>query len=113
MRHIYDKGETFLKDFERVVNDARRNQPSLVVVPTEREVKTFESNFKSMLDGEPVFCCSFADYYDGSWMMLKPRPKHIYGFRNDDIWRNVSADAIVEYVTSKGSKKFKKEEETS
>lgn len=113
MRHIYDTGETFLKDFERVVNDAKKKQPSLIVVPTEREVKTFDKNFKNMLDGESVFCCSFADYYDGSWLINKPRPKHIYGFRSDDIWRNVSAGADVEYITSRGNKKFKKEEKTS
>lgn len=108
MRHKWDVGN-MVEDMRKVVDDAKSMQPSLIVVPTEREVRVFDRNFKSDLDGQSVFCCCFADYYDGSWMMLKPRPKHIFAFRKDDIWKNISADAIVEYGTSI-SNKSKKEE---
>lgn len=99
MKHKWDKGK-MVEDLKRAVEDARGMQPALIVVPTVREVKTFERNFKESVKDEQIFCCSFSEYYDGSWLMLKPRPKHIIAFRKDDIWKNLSADAVVEYGTS-------------
>ena len=112
MKHKWDKG-SMIEDLKKVTEDAKKMQPALIVVPTERELRTFEKHCKGNIDGESVFCCSFSDYFDGSWMMLKPRPKHIIAFRKDDIWKNLSADAIVEYGTSIGYKEFKKEEITN
>ncbi len=110
MKHKWDRGN-MVEDLKNVVESAKAMQPCLIVLPTEREVRTFERNCKDSIDGMSVFYCSFSDYYDGSWMMFKPRPKHIIAFRKDDIWKNLSADAIVEYGTCIGRKEFKKEEE--
>lgn len=112
MRIRFDDGK-FIDDMEKVVKDALNRQPSLIVVPTEREVNTFERNFKDLVDGQHVWCCSFADYYNGSWRMINPAPKHIYGFRNDDIWNTFASGVTVEYVTVKGYKKRVKEEDTN
>lgn len=110
MRLRFDKG-SFVDDLKGIIEDARKNTPSLVVVPTEREVKTFERTYKDSLDGEFVWVCSFADYYSGQWMMAAPRPKHIYILRTDDIMRNLSADGDIEYMTVVGKKRYFKKEE--
>lgn len=110
MRHKFDKGD-FLEDLRIVVKDAIKMEPSLIVVPTERDVRTFERNFKDSVNGHSVFCCDFRHYYDGSWIALKPRPKKIFGFRYMDVIKNISADADVVYVTSVGRPMQKEERE--
>lgn len=111
MRHKFDKGN-FIEDLISTVNDAKKNTPSLVVVPTEREVRTFERIFADDDTCNHVFCCTFADYYDANWLMIKPRPVHHYIFRVDDIMNNLSANAVVEYSTSVSKRRpMKKEEE--
>ena len=115
MRLKFDSGDDFITDLKEVVNDAIENQPALIVVPTEREVKTFERNFKDDLDDKFVWCCSFSDFYNATWMSTSPRPKFIYIFRIDDALNKLSADASIKYATVKGFKRReeKKEEETS
>lgn len=112
MRHKFNNGN-FVEDLEVTLNDALTRGPALIVVPTEREVRTFERRFAEAIEGKNVWCCSFTDYYHGAWMSISPRPMHIYIFRIDDIIRNLSADAYVEYMTSIGKKNYKKEEETN
>ena len=113
MRVKFDDGK-FVEDLKRVVDDALNRQPALIVVPTEREVNTFERNFKNYVDGHNVWCCSASDYHNGVWRVkFAPAPKHIYGFRDDDIWNLYACDARVEYVTTKSYKKRVKEEETN
>ena len=112
MRIKFDEGN-FISDLRETIEDAKAKQPALIVVATEREVKTFERHFKDELDGEFVWCCSFSDYYTGRWMSAVPRPQHIYIFRVDDMVRNLSADAYVEYVTVVGRKRAEKKEENN
>ena len=112
MRHKFDKGN-IIEDLKAIYEDAKKKTPALIVVPTEREVRAFERNIKDDSDEHLVWCCSFANYHDGSWVMIKPRPKHIFIFRYPEIFKNISADATVEYVTSVGKKNFKKEENTN
>lgn len=111
-RVIFDD-TNFIGDLERVVNDALNRQPALIVVPTDKEVRTLVRRFGDELEGKSVWYCSFADYINYKWMMTASEATHIYIFRADDAIENCKGNAVVEYMTVKGRKKFKKEEETN
>ena len=106
----FDEGK-FVNDLRSVVEDAVKRQPSLIVVPTEKEVATFERNFSTDLRNDAVWCVSFADYYNGSWRMISPMPKFVIGFRVDDLYNNLAGDAMVVYMTVKRVNKFNKNKE--
>lgn len=111
MKTVFDNEGDFVKDMEKVVKDALAEAPSLIVVPTEREIKTFDRNFKDKVTGKDVFCCTFDDWYNAKWMMLNPTPKNVFIFRQDDVNYNLSGRAKVKYMTVRGMwRKDKKEE---
>lgn len=109
MKVIFDDGN-FIEDINKVLQDALNKKPSLIVVPTEKEVNTFKRHFGNC---EGVECCSFSDYYNGIWLQMPVRPTHIFIFRCDDMVRNYAADAFVEYITVVSKKKVVKKEETN
>ena len=113
MRVLFDSTD-FIGDLERVVKNALDRQPALIVVPTDKEIKTLERRFRDELEGKSVWYCSFADYISYKWMMIAPEATHIYIFRADDALENCKGNAVVEYMTVKGRKRLvKKEEETN
>lgn len=113
MRHKFDNG-SFIADLGNVVEDAKKFESCLIVVPSEREVHSFEKNFSDDTNINNIRCCSASDYITYKWVsMFSERPKHIIIFRADDIFRTASADARVEYMTSVGKKNYKKEENSN
>lgn len=113
MKVLFDEGN-YVSDMEKVVKDAINRQPSLIVVPSDREMKTFERHFGKVCSDKAVNCCTFDDYYTSKWMMLEPRPKHCFIFRQDDILYNLSGTTNIDYVTVRGLwKKDKKEVSTN
>lgn len=105
----FDEGK-FVEDLGKLVDMAKAKTPSLIVVASDREVDTFNRNFK---DAEGVSCCSMADFYEGKWMSLSPRPLYTHAFRYDDIFQMLSNTAKHEGGTVKGRrrKEVVKEEE--
>lgn len=109
-RIVFDSSR-FIEDLKIVIDDAKRSGASLIVVPTEREVKTIERNFGDECNINGIMCCTFSDYVSFNWLtMFGRRPRKIFIFRIDDIVNTYAADADVEYITIGGRKNYKKEE---
>lgn len=101
----------FIEDLKNIVNDAKGMETSLIVVPTEREVKTLERNFGDDCHINGICYCTFADFASFKWIsMFGERPKKIFIFRIDDLVKTYSADADIVYLTVAGKKNYKKEE---
>lgn len=107
-------GMNFIDDLKSVVDDAKKYDSSIIVLPTEREVRTLEKHFIDDCNRNGIRYCTFADYASFKWLtMFDERPKKIFIFRIDDLVSAYSADADIEYVTVAGRRNYKKEEKTN